>query len=367
MNNQKNKQINSVALYRFIAILLVVYGHLVTVATYSYDIPDVIVGRLSAPILSNNFLTIFDDFSSRFLHTNSGSLAVVMFFITSGYLISKMMDRYSNKEFFLNRVISIFPTLWVSMLVVSLFIYLGQGLVLNKSDYLASMFPFWPRLSGQFVTNSLWTLRIELKYYFLMLFIWKDKKNAILFGYILIALLIIIYYEYREPWIYTHMFDLSYMCFSFLGMMVECMGKIKLKEKIACISLLTILNIILFKISVVLFQEDRGFYSSTMTHIIPILLFFCLIELEEKRPSLFINLPGVISYIAKMSLPIYLNHVGCGLTVMYHLSRAGYSVYVTLLGGLLTVTVVSLTIYYLVTKPSTDIMRRCIGSMRNRN
>lgn len=363
-----NKTVKSIALYRLTAMLLVVSGHLITVATYSYEISDVINGTLESPILPMNFFASFDSFLAVCFHTNFGTLAVVMFFIASGYLISKMMDRYSRFEFCVNRVFSIFPTLWVSLILVALFVYVSQGIEYSFDDFLGSMFPFWPRISGKFVTLVLWTLRIEIKFYLMAFIFWKKRKEFVAYGYMIILFAVLFYYEYRSPWVYTQMYDLSFMCFAYIGVLIETAQRELNKRKqnvhiyvvVACI----LLNLILFKTCTYLFQEDRGFYSNCATHVIPVLILLMFMLAEKKAPRTLQHIPHFVYELSKLSMPVYCTHVGCGLTVMYWLSRIGCGFGVTLLGGFATVFLVALIIYLIITKPSVLLMKKTIMAMR---
>lgn len=366
MNNE-NKTIRSVALYRLLAMLLVVSGHLITVATYSYEIVDVISGPLSSPILPDNGLAHFDVFLATYLHTNSGSLAVVMFFIASDYLISRMMSRYNVKEFIINRVLSVFPTLWASLILVALFVYLSQGIVYSPADFLGSMFPFWPRITGTFVTLVLWTLRIEIKFYLLAALFWGKRKELIIYGYLIIFLAGFIYYEYRSPWIYTQMYDLSFMCFAYLGVLIETFEREKQTNGhslMGAVSVCILINLLLFKASVNIFHEDRGFYQNCGTHIFPTAILLLFMSIERRAPKVFQRIPNIVYSVSKLSMPVYCTHVGCGLTVMYWLSKAGCGVIVTLLGGWVTAFFVAVVIYVLVTRPSGVLMKKIIRTMR---
>lgn len=361
-----DKQIKSIAVYRFLAMLLVVSGHLITVATYSYEIVDVIKGPLSTPILTSNFLASFDGWAYSALHTNAGSLAVVMFFIASGYLVSKMLDRYSRREFIINRMLSVFPTLWVSLIVVASVVYFSQGIVYSPADFLGSMFPFWPRISGAFVTLVLWTLRIEMKFYLLTFFFGKNRRALVIWGYMLILFLVLLYYEFRSPWVYTEMYDVSFMCFAFTGVVIEQVQRKQDKNGLLKIATCVLTNLLLFKISVAVFQEDRGLYTSCLTHLVPVVLFLLLIEMEKAIPKLFERIPRWVYELSKWSMPVYCTHTGCGLTVMYWMSKMGCGLWLTILGGFFTAFVVAGVIYMLVTKPSGIYMKKVITTMRTK-
>ena len=82
MNNE-NKTIRSVALYRILAMLVVLYYHLVEIPSYSLEIINVTKSPLPAPILPETAFSKVGLLIYYRLHVDMGSLAVVMFFIAS--------------------------------------------------------------------------------------------------------------------------------------------------------------------------------------------------------------------------------------------------------------------------------------------
>ena len=101
--------------------------------------------------------------------------------------------------------------------------------------------------------------------------------------------------------------------------------------------------------------------------ILPMVLFFALMKLEEHFPTFYAHLPRFVYSAGKLFLPIYLTHVGCGLTVMYWLSLTGCGPYLTLLGGVVASFAVAWLIYVCVTKPASIFMKKVIAKMRNKN
>ena len=363
-----DKQIKSIAVYRFLAALIVLYYHLVQIPTYSLEVINVLKGTLDTPILPDTSFAKLGILMLNKFHFDTGSFAVMMFFIASGFLVSRMMDRYTRSEFLLNRVITIFPTLWVSLIVMAVFVYFSQGIVFTVDDFLASAFPIWPRNSGAFLSAVLWTLRVELKFYLLAAFFGKNRKNLVVYGYMLILLMTIISYEFDMPIVYAQMYDLSYMCFAFVGVILECALREKDRNWLKYVFASVIFNLLLFKISAWLFQDgsSRMSYPNCVTQIAPVVIFVLFLKLEEHYPCVFQRIPGFVYAFAKLVLPYYLTHVTCGIIAMYHFSRAGCNTLVTILGGVLVSIVVAGVIYMLVTKPSGIYMKKVITTMRTK-
>ena len=364
-----DKQIYSVSVYRFLAALIVWYYHLVQIPTYSLEVFNVLKGTLDAPIIQDTAFAKIGIFLLDRFHFDTGSFAVMMFFIASGYLISRMMERYTRKEFLVNRVITTFPTLWVSLIVMAIFVYFSQGIVFTMDDFLASGFPIWPRSSGAFLSAVLWTLRVELKFYLLAAVFGKNRKNLVIYGYMLTLLMAIIAYEFDFPMLYAQMYDLSYMCFAFIGVILECALREKDRNWLKYVFAAVIFNLLFFKISAWIFQDSasRMSYPNCVTQIAPVAMFVLLLKLEEYAPQVFQRIPKFVYASVKLVLPYYLTHVTCGIIAMYHFSKAGCGVIVTILGGILVSVIVAWGIYMLVTKPSGIWMKKVIAAMRGKS
>ena len=368
MEREKNF-IKFVSVYRLLALVIVLYYHLVVIPTDSTEVVFVINGTLDRPITPDNILSVIGRNIYYMFHMDTGSLAVMMFFIASGYLASKMMDRYNRKEYLVNRVISTFPTLWVSIAVIAVFVYLSQGIVFSPDVILSSAIPFFPNISEAFVSAVWWTIRIEMKFYILVALFGKNRKNLILYGYILIAFLTIAGYEFQLPGLYLQMYDMQYMVFPLLGVVIDYIQRTKCVDGLKYICVCVLANILLFKISSWLFQDSasRMSYPSVTTHIVSVTLFLLLYKIEQIFPNVYNHIPKPIYSIGKLFLPIYLTHVACGITVMYQMSRLGINIYLILLGGVVTSFIVAILIYQLVTKPSLIVMKKVIKSMRQKS
>jgi peptidoglycan/LPS O-acetylase OafA/YrhL len=157
---------NNYTLLRFLAALMVIYGH-------SYAVTRLPGER---------------DLFQRLLHfTYSGALGVDVFFVISGFLVTaSYLNRQRWGEFMKSRCLRIFPGLIVCMLL-TMFVLgpvvssLGAADYFMRSDLYVSMFrglsrvDLHFRLPGVFehlpldgVNGSLWTLPIEFLLYVLL-------------------------------------------------------------------------------------------------------------------------------------------------------------------------------------------------------
>ena len=97
---------------RILAVFLVIWAHLVDVASYDKTSLKLIFGDVSLPIFREPLSIAFWENPLLYRGSSAGSVGVTVFFLASGYLMAGMSRRYSRSSFLLNRAFRIFPTLW---------------------------------------------------------------------------------------------------------------------------------------------------------------------------------------------------------------------------------------------------------------
>lgn len=127
-----------------------------------------------------------------------GALGVKGFFVTSGFLIFKSLERSKTlAEFYIKRFLRIYPALAVMCAIVMFtapFIYHGNVPLLQNRSYwlfpvkVLSLFQFKIYMSGIFtghpskvVNMPLWTLCYEVSCYLVISFLWFIKSKKIRF------------------------------------------------------------------------------------------------------------------------------------------------------------------------------------------
>lgn len=119
---------------------------------------------------------------------------VIIFFTISGYLVFASLDRNREniKQYILNRVGRIYPALWFSTLL-SIVTILSVYKIENITSFFVyifgqlTIFQFWTpaMLRGYGVSapnGSLWTIVVELQFYFILIFIYFKCNTKIKLG-----------------------------------------------------------------------------------------------------------------------------------------------------------------------------------------
>lgn len=157
-------RINNFDMIRLLASLQVVFVH----ATKHLDL----FGDNSRPV---------SFFIKEFIERFPG---VPVFFTVSGFLVYWSVERNSNslKRFFKNRLLRIYPGLWFCLFITIVLLFIFKSLVfedLTSKDFLLwlggqlTFFQFYtPDMLRDFgvgtPNGSLWTITVELQYYFIL-------------------------------------------------------------------------------------------------------------------------------------------------------------------------------------------------------
>jgi peptidoglycan/LPS O-acetylase OafA/YrhL len=143
---------------------------------------------------------------------------VLIFFTISGFLIFGSLERSENlKIYFVNRVLRIYPALWVALIVTIILLFLCNEITIkdffNSSILIwiltqMTFFQFWtPFLLSNWgvgtPNGSLWTIPIEIQFYILLpiLLIYRkyfSLKYVLLFGIFVSVIFNILYSSNME-------------------------------------------------------------------------------------------------------------------------------------------------------------------------
>ncbi|MDK2084129.1 acyltransferase family protein [Aliarcobacter butzleri] len=190
----------TVDLLRILAVVLVVYAHFVSVGGGATSLPDVVNSTTSLPIYNSQDWSMwkFEIFLINVFSTQTGILGVSLFFIVTGYLMPFMMDRYTRKEFLINRLFRIVPVLIISMLIIGLFVYVTQGISYSLKSYIGSFTLSYLVIGVVPIVGVLWTLVVEVIFYFITSVIGKFNFEKIILFQIIGLSIIILSTKYQD-------------------------------------------------------------------------------------------------------------------------------------------------------------------------
>ncbi len=156
--------IQSISLLRALAVIFVMYDHLVGMWLTKNN-----VSWLPEEFISGYILEPFGIFQ------HGGAFAVALFFLVSGFIIPHVARNETRKEFLIKRFFRIYPPLWTSItFIIALSILAGWGGLKINNAVPASIFNLF---SAATLTNYLrlpqsppvnggaWTLIIEVLFY----------------------------------------------------------------------------------------------------------------------------------------------------------------------------------------------------------
>ncbi len=163
---------------RGVAALIVLIWHFYCVF---FQYPEAVVDLLGIKTYSISASPFISLVLNEIKILNLGQLGVAIFFLISGFVIPFSLKRYSIKAFATNRFFRLFPTYLVCLCLGIFVLYLiGSNLqfVTMKSFFAHIFFVrdwfFYPQIDG-----LVWTLEVEVKFYFISAFIyWAFSKNV---------------------------------------------------------------------------------------------------------------------------------------------------------------------------------------------
>lgn len=184
--NKYQKQDNSINLFKLIAALQVMYGHIIVHL------------EINSNIYFDKLFAVFE--------------GVPIFFTLSGFLIWFSIERTSKKEgypkYIKKRFWRIYPEMWVAIAleIIVMCILYSEWNVRDTAVFTltqSTIFQFWTPNSlrgyGCGTPNgSLWTMCVSIQFYIIAWFIYKLMKNKKWFEWMLIVIVSIIVSELGE-------------------------------------------------------------------------------------------------------------------------------------------------------------------------
>ncbi|MBI5045101.1 MAG: acyltransferase [Candidatus Levybacteria bacterium] len=278
----------------------------------------------------------------RFFHQ---SLAVVSFFIISGFYMSLVLDtkyrplKKRYKTFITNRFLRIYPLYFVVLFltvgssIIKYFFHIGtpdnaithylfflpqtthEGLetinfifrnltLLLTTDY----FSVGSRGPGFLIIQQAWSLQIELLFYLIVPFLFYMKKKFLVILSILYLLLFFGYFH-----LYHHMEQptLTYRFFEYFVFFLLGIGSYYLYKKMHKLSIPPIYHKIISGITIVYIVLYTILPHSSPAHIYDMTTFPYYLFLTLAIPSIFIisKKSAIDAFIGGISYPLFVSHI----------------------------------------------------------
>lgn len=302
----------AIDLVRVFAVLLVVYAHLVCVGSFEMSLPIIVNSEETLPILNHKLwdfwkidIFLFDVFSIQ-----AATFGVTLFFMVTGYLMPIMMERYTRKEFLINRFFRIFPVLIASLILIALFLYFTQGITFGVTSYLSSFTLTYPFFGIIPILGVLWTLVIEVLFYFITALMGRATFQKLILVQVSILCCIILSIKFSEFYYLRILaYNLKFILMIHMGTAIYLIEKegTYIDKFIYLFSSFTIAYIGFFIYKTAF--NDTSTYNNLGTFLIAL---FVLI-MAVYGGKIITSMPKMVLLLADLVYPIYLIHVPFGL------------------------------------------------------
>jgi peptidoglycan/LPS O-acetylase OafA/YrhL len=216
-----------------------------------------------------------------------GNSGVILFFLCSGYIIPRSIERLSLSDFWIRRFFRLYPLYWVSIL---LFLLLGMSATYKLTDIFANFTMLQTYLLAPHVAAIFWSLTVEMMFYFLssIFCIFKIQQKTIE-NFLAIVFLAFILRETNS--IATYFFE--YMPIFLLGTVVYCYETRKYSATILYLAL---------SITVVYMVTADTSWNWKSGWLLAISVFLVMYRFRQYRWPSWLTWCGIVSY------SIYLLH-----------------------------------------------------------
>ena len=260
-----------------------------------------------------------------------GYLGVDFFFILSGFVILMSVEKKNITSFVKSRFLRLYPVYWVCLSITFLFLLLfgNPTFSANWFDFLTNLtmlngFLFLPYVDGVY-----WTLLVEMKFYFLIMFFilirdkFNFKVNQLIVSYLVITLFSVFIDIFSNKFfvLINYLFSFQYSSLFIAGMTFYLIKKHGLNLKY-----LIFLNIS-FGISVFYALEKVNRLSDSHSHnfsefttFLYILSFYTIMFLISINKLKIINKKWMLKY-GMMTYPLYLLHQNIGYILINYLTK----------------------------------------------
>ena len=371
-NIKQNSSNNKTKLFyldilRILAVFLVIYGHFISVGMRATEIPNIIKDA-PLPLLQPNCLENFEFFLINVFHTQTALVGVSIFFLVTGYLMPLMMKKYTRLQFLVNRAFRIYPTLIISSIIIGIAVYFSQGIVFSLKNYLATMTLTLPIIHTNTMVVVIWTLIVEVIFYFICAIIgkynWKKLLALEIFLWTFLILIVKLNLLDHDFYVFHTKFILMILVGTSIFLSEE-FSKFWQKLLIIVPAFLSAYFSFIFSMN---FLKDNSNYNQISTHLLVIGLFLLLRFLFNKVNYEKLSQIFIIRGLADLVYPLYLLHCSIGLTAILilrdHLPQLPGRTYIILTAALLIVIILSSVVHILVEKPGIQLGRFVVQKIK---
>jgi hypothetical protein len=308
-------------------------------------------------------IVIFSHFGLSFFEFFglSGVHGVLIFFMISGYCISKTCKGRSAIEFIILRFKRLLPTLFVCMLITLLFekFFAFEGydrLTSSKSSFLnyACIFngfilcdpilhflKYSPIPDINLIDGAYWSLVVEFRFYIIFFLIMIFTKNA---NYTIITFIFLAFFQLLandEIKIFSRQNDFFlFLPFFISGMIYEKYEKFG-KKKLFFLFPLALIYILF---------DTRGIsytlsYQDLKKYILIFIVFFIIMNIQLKFYNKYLKILALLTY------PIYLLHQDIGLLLNQLLSSSVTNFFALFIIKMIVILTLSILVYYMIERP----------------
>ena len=278
---------------RIFAFVSVVIGH----RYYSQEIQ-----ALSTDLTVHITIRTFLDLITPLVY--GGAAGVIIFFLTSGYIITHVLQTENTLDFYIKRIFRIYP-LYVFALCVELL--MNWGIKDIPVPPFASLVPRF-LLIGDFFNSEYglagveWTLRVEILFYVFMGslkylgLINKPSTLPYLFGAVGLLLYVLPAFPTKEIW--SHGYFSIYFYFLLIGSCAY-LAQAGLVSTRVC----TTFSVLLFILHIIKITEEQSSFLQSNYAIISMLIFFISLRFQ----SAFVDSP-LVRTLSDLTFSVYLLH-----------------------------------------------------------
>lgn len=343
--NPTNKRIAFLDYLRIIAFVSVLIGHqyyneLAIIAN------DITYHASIRTIISDVILPI----------SVAGGAGVIIFFLISGYIITEVLRKETTGQFLIRRIFRIYP-LYIFAVLIELAILKFNGTpMISMADILPRLL-----LIGDFfhtpyaLTGVEWTLRAEILFYVFMALtkatsLYENKKLFFL-AMIILSFGMLLCYPFPNGLAIGYTF--LFMHFLFAGVVINLFKNREISGFSTLLFCIFILCIFFY-----LYPIHHSNYSQSNFPLIAMGVFLLFFYLNDK-----LELNKFISFIAKLTFPIYLFHNFLILFIERRLDVLSLSSRVT---AFICFFIFVVTIHFLIEKPFIKLGARLANKLTAR-